>query len=89
MVGAVQTVDKASQSFRPQAKIKSNLFFPGACITEKTLLSPQVCAPMGRARSGLHPLSHGKPAQRFPGEALFSNFPAERLDFTENIKYNR
>jgi len=32
-IPANQTVEKASQSFRPQAKIKFNLCFPGACIT--------------------------------------------------------
>ena len=33
---------KASQSLRPQAQIKSNLFFPAACTSGKTLLALQV-----------------------------------------------
>ena len=39
------------------AKSNENLSFPGTSASEKTLLSPQVCAPLGRARSGLHLIS--------------------------------
>ena len=39
------------------AKSNENLSSPGTSASEKTLLSPQVCAPLGRGRSGLHLIS--------------------------------
>ena len=35
MVGGLQTVEKASQSLRPQAQIKCKTFLPAACTSEK------------------------------------------------------
>ena len=37
------TIEKASQSSRPQARMKFDPFFPGTCASGKTLLGPQTC----------------------------------------------
>ena len=52
-------VEKPSAEFRrPQAaKSSGNLFFPGTCAAEKTLLSPQVCAPRACAERAASSLS--------------------------------
>ncbi len=48
--------EKPSAEFRrlQAAKANEKLSFPGTCASEKTLLSPQVCALKERARGGLH-----------------------------------
>ena len=96
---ASQLVKKASQSSRPQTRIKGNPFFPAACTSEKTLLAPQTweLSAFGGRRvrcSGAHPLV-GKPRRGFStvseagpnGPASVALWEGDRLGWEKGLHH--
>ena len=64
----VHFVEKASQSSRPQARIKYQPFSPAACTPEKALLSPRAvgCIRLEKAAKPLFRRSKKAEAVRLP-----------------------